>query len=243
MEVSADDKQRFLTLVREGHDRATAALLVNPDYTGTMFRRLCSPDSRYYDPEFAHSYDEAISSRPTPLRARSEERDSTPTTPMGFTRAGHLTEEQIEKFLEHVRNGTQAAQAARELDPPTSITQINRRAKRDPEFAEEFREAMEEGVDAYKDNLRAEAARQAFAGDYRALRDQMLIHLEDARRALTTNRHEIGGFDGDAIRILAERHFAGLPRELLDNLIAEVERRERGELGSGSVGALDAAAG
>lgn len=227
MEVSDEDKQAFLELIAGGSDRATAASRVNPEYTGTLFRRFCSPDSRYYDEDFARDYDIALASRQIPMRVRSEDRDSTPTTPMGFTRAGHLTEEQLEDFLDRVRNGTQAATAAREIDPPTSITQINRHAKRDPDFADDYRTAKEEGHDSYKENLRAEAARQAFAGDYRALRDQMLIHLEDARRALTTNRHEVGGFDGDAIRILAERHFADLPRELLDDLIKELEQRER----------------
>lgn len=228
MEVSHEDKRRFLELIEQGNDRATAASLVGPEYTGTMFRRLCSPDSRYYDEDFARAYDAALASRQLPMRVRSEDRDSTPTTPLGFTRAGHLVEEQLENFLDRVRNGVQAATAAREIDPPTSITQINRHAKRDPDFAEDFRLAKEEGHDSYKENLRAEAARQAFAGDYRALRDQMLIHLEDARRALTTNRHEVGGFDDGAIRILAERHFADLPREMLDELIEELERREQG---------------
>lgn len=233
MEISGEDKRRFLDLIREGNDRATAAFRTNQDYTGTMFRRLCSPDSQFYDSGFAHAYDEAVASRERVPRVRSEDRESSPMTPQGFTRAGHLTEEQLDDFLERVRNGTQAAAAARELDPPTSITQINRRSKHDPEFSEQYRAALEEGADAYRENLRAEAARQAFAGDYRALRDQMLIHLEDARRALTTNRHEIGGFDGDAIRVLAERHFAHLPREMLDEMIAELERRE---LGIGAAG-------
>lgn len=236
MEASEEDKRRFLELTEEGHDRATAAYMVNNEYTGTMFRRLCSPDSRYYDEAFTHAYDAAVAAHQRPPRIRSEERESTPLTPMGFTRAGHLTEEQIEDFIDRVRNGVQAAAAAREIDPPTSITQINRHAKRDPEFAEAFMQAKEEGHDAYRENLRAEAARQAFAGDYRALRDQMLIHLDDARRALTTNRHEIGGFDGDAIRILAERHFAHLPREMLDAMIADLERRELG-IGSGVIDA------
>ena len=129
-----------------------------------------------------------------------------------------------------MRDATQAATAARAIDPPTSITQIHRRASKDPDFADAFREAKEEGHVAYKDALRAEATRQAFAGDYRALKDQMLMHLEEAR-ALMTSKHEITGLDGGAIRMLAEKHFADLPPEMLDEMIRTLEQRELGQIG------------
>lgn len=229
-----DEIDHFLELIKEGMDRATAAWHVNPDYSGSLFRSMCNPMSlKHYDADFAARYDEAVEAR-GPLKrdrvmVRSEDRAGQPQNGNGFTKAMHLEHGQLQEFLDLVSDGMQAAQAARELDPPTSITQINRRAARDVEFAEAFRMAKEEGYPAYQESLRAEAVRQAFAGDYRALRDQLLMHIPEAR-VLTTSRHEIGGVDGNAIRVLAEKHFHELPPEILDELIRVVEAREQGAL-------------
>lgn len=240
MRPTAEEKERFLQYIREGDDRATAAWRLNPDFTGSMFRSMCNPRSKEnYDADFSRAYDEALDvrgpldpNRPQVWRDSSD-RIST-TTLGGFTRAAHLSDDQLERFIELLQDGMQAATAAKELDPPTSITQINRRAAKDPDFAREYREAKEEGYDAYKEGLRAEATRQAFAGDYRALRDQMLMHLDEAR-ALMTNRHEIGGLDGGAIRLLAEKHFADLPTEMLDEMIRTLEEKEQlGQIGQGN---------
>lgn len=236
--ITEPEKEAFLQYIRGGHDRATAAYMTNPDYTGTMFKRMVNPGStKYYDAEFAVAYEQALEERgPLPHdrehRVRSEQRDSRHFRHNGFTKANHLTDEQLEAFLDLVSKGTQAAQAARMIEPPTSITQIHRRVERDPNFAEQFHQAKEEGYPAYKEELRAEAARQAFAGDYRALKDQMMIHLEEAR-VLFTSRHEIGGLDGGAIRLLAEKHFHELPADMLDQLIKMIEERERGQLPPG----------
>lgn len=228
--MSQDDKDRFLEFIRSGDDRATAAYKVNADYSGSMFRSMCNPRSlKHYDAAFAAAYEAAVAERgpldPNRERIRSWEREPKTTNANGFTKAMHLTDEQLEQFVDMVSDGEQAETAARKIEPPTSITQINRRADKDPAFAEAFRVAKEEGYPAFKDRLRAEAVRQAFAGDYRALRDQMIMHLEEAR-PLTTSRHEIGGFDGGAIRMIAERHFHELPREMLAELIKFVETRE-----------------
>jgi len=233
---SEEEKLRFLEYIKSGDDRATAAWRINPDFTGTMFRSMCNPHSpTSYDPDFAAAYDEACSVRgpldPNRQQIWSGERESTSTTMNGYTKAMHLSEEQLDEFLDLVRDGVQAAAAAKQLDPPTSITQINRRAAKDKDFATEFRNAKEEGYEAYKDVLRAEATRQALAGDYRALRDQLLIHVPEAK-ALTTNRHELGGIDGGAIRLLAEQ-FPDLPKEILDEMIASLERKISGELEPG----------
>jgi hypothetical protein len=237
---SEEEKGRFIELIEAGHDRPTAAFMINHEYTGSMFRRLCNPNSRqYYDPEFAERYARAIETR-GPLdpyrefKVRSEFQRPLSLRSNGLTKAMHLTEQQLGEFLEMVSAGTQAAEAARLLSPPTSITQIHRRANKDPEFAQAFEEARQEGYPAYQELLRAEAVRQAFAGDYRALRDQMLMHLQEAK-VLTTSRHEIGGIDGGAIRILAERHFHELPPQMLDALIEMVEKRERKALPGGEI--------
>lgn len=230
---SKEQKERFLQYIRDGDDRATAAWRINPELTGTMFRRICSPSSRNYDAEFAAAYDDAVEERgpldPDRPQIWSGARDSSSSTTIsGHTRAMHLSNDQLETFLDLVRNGTQLATAARMLEPPTTITQINRRAAKDSDFAAALREAKEDGFAAYKDELRAEASRQAFAGDYRALKDQMLMHLEEAG-VLMTSKHEVTGLDGGAIRMLAERHFADLPPEMLDELISTLERKELGE--------------
>lgn len=235
---SQEEKERFLQYIRDGDDRATAAWRINPEMTGTMFRRICSPQSTNYDAAFAMAYDEAVEERGELDRDRpqiwSGARDtSSSTTLSGATKGIYLTNDQLEHFLELVRNGTMAATAAREIEPPTTITQINRRAARDSDFADAFREAREEGYATYKENLRAEATRQAFSGDYRALKDQMLMHLEEAV-ALMTNKHELSGLDGGAIRLLAEKHFSELPTDMLDELIRTLEARELGQLGTGS---------
>ena len=236
--ITSEEKDRFIELIEEGHDRATAAFLTNAEYTGSMFKRLCNPhSSKYYDADFAERYARAVESRGAPARERpdkirSEQRGGSPLRMNGFTKANHLTDEQLTDFCDLVSSGIQAAMAARQIDPPTTITQINRRAERDGEFAQAFRKAKDEGLPAYQEELRAEARRQAFAGDYRALRDQMLMHLEEAR-VLSTQRHEVGGLDGGAIRLLAEKVFPDLPPDMLEELIREVEQRERRELTSG----------
>ncbi len=236
--ISHEDKDRFIELIEEGNDRATAAFLVNPDYTGSMFKRLCNPQSsKYYDAEFAARYTRAVESRGPAdrnraIKIRSEERESRHINANGFVKANHLTQEQLEQFCELVSTGVQAATAARQVEPPTSITQINRRAERDSVFQEAYHKAKTEGYPAYQEELRAEAARQAFAGDYRALQDQMKMHLPEAQK-LMTQRHEVGGVDGDAIRLLAEKHFPGMPSEKLSELIEYVEEQERKQLPPG----------
>lgn len=233
-----DQKQRFLEYIRLGDDRATAAWRIDPEFTGSMFRSMCNPHSpKNYDPDFAAAYDQACSDRgpldPDRQQIWSGERESRPTTSQGYTKAMHLSEDQLDEFLDLVQDGMQAAAAAKALDPPTSITQINRRAAKDKEFADEFRQAKEEGYASYRDNLRAEWARQAFAGDYRALRDQLIVHLDDVRPILTTQKHELGGPDGGAIRLFAEK-FPDLPPEMLDQMIQSLEKREFGQLEAGN---------
>jgi hypothetical protein len=240
MRPSPEEKERFLQYIREGDDRATAAWRINPEYTGTMFRRMINPhSSSHYDPVFAAAYDDALEERgpldPDRALIWSGGRRMGPTTTTigGYTKSLYLSNDQLEQFLELVRDGVQASTAAKQIDPPTSITQIHRRATKDPDFADVFREAKEEGYSAYKEDLRAEATRQAFAGDYRALKDQMMIHLEEAR-ALMTSRHEVTGLDGGAIKMLAEKHFSDLPPEMLDEMIRTLEEKELGQLGPGS---------
>lgn len=80
--------------------------------------------------------------------------------------AKQLTDAQLDQFLDLVRKGTPRWAAAKQLDSPTSITQIHRRAEKDREFAAKLGKAYDEGHISYKASIRAEAIRQAFAGDY-----------------------------------------------------------------------------
>lgn len=240
MVPSAEEKERFLKYIREGDDRATAAWRINPEYTGTMFKRMVNPHStKHYDADFAAAFEEALEERGPldPERPRiwsgGRRDDASQTTMGGFTKSLYLTHDQLEEFLDLVRDGMMASTAAKQITPPTSITQIHRRAARDSDFAEALREAQEEGYAAYKEDLRGEAVRQAFAGDYRALKDQMMIHLEEAK-ALMTSRHEVTGLDGAAIRLFAERNFAELPPEMIEEMISTLEKKELGQLGPGN---------
>lgn len=232
MRPTSEEKERFLQYIREGDDRATAAWRLNPEFTGTMFRSICNPRStQNYDPDFAAAYDDAVAERgpldPDRPQVWSGAREASSTTPSGYTKATHLTNDQLEQFLDYVRDGVPAASAAKAIEPKTSITQIHRRAAKDQDFATSFREAKEEGLDAFKDELRAEAHRQAFAGDYRALKDQLLMHVEEAQ-ALMTSRHEHTGAGGGAIELVAT-HFSELPPEMLNEMIRFLEERELGK--------------
>lgn len=237
MQATEEEKEQFLQNIRDGDDQATAARRINPDLTATKFKRMCNPLApRTYDAEFHAAYVKALEERGPldPDRPRfweeNRRRTSSTTTPQGWTKADHLTEEQLQEFLEHVRDGVMAWKAAGMIDPPTSITQIHRRRDRDPAFAEELKLALEEGLEAYREALRAEASRQGFAGNYNALKDQMMIHLPEAR-ALMTSRHEIG-LDA-ALQIIAPQ-LANLPREMLDEVIRTLEESEMKQLGPGS---------
>lgn len=235
MRPTAEEIERFLQYIRDGDDRPTAAWRINPEFTGTMFKRMCNPTSKRYDPEFSVAYDQAVEERgpldPDRPQIWSGERSSTTTTLAGYTKANHLSHEQLEQFLEMVREGTQFVTAAKKCEPPTSFVQIQRRASRDADFAEALREAKEEGFPAYQEAIRAEAVRQAFAGDYRALKDQMLMHLPEAK-ALMTTKHEVSGLDGNAIE-LARKYFPELPPALLDDMIRYMESQQPKQIGSG----------
>lgn len=59
-QISPQEKYEFLQLIHQGLDRSEAARRLG--YVGRHFRALCSPQSPFYDEEFAKEYGEAISS-------------------------------------------------------------------------------------------------------------------------------------------------------------------------------------
>lgn len=225
VEISAEHKETYLALLRSGKMPPEAAQLVHKDFTASMFRRLTNESSANYDPQFAADY----------LRARAEQRAHSPartpsakprtTTLSGHVKANYIPEETLDEFLEHVSNGVPLYEACAKLEPKTSLTQINRRAVRDPEFAERYAEAKEEGYPQFQEGLRAQIIKLAHAGDYRAARDLAIIHLPEFKQ-LTTQRHELTGEAGAAIRLVAAQALPELPQEMLDSLIEHVERKQ-----------------
>ncbi len=226
--MTEEEKASFLALLRAGNEPPKAAEMVQSGYTASMFRRLTNEKSRDYDPFFAAEYLRARAEgrqRYDPVRAESNQPRT--TTLSGHVKANYLTDEMLQQFLEFVADGVHITKAAEELEPKTSLTQINRRAAKDPLFAEAYAVAKEQGYPAFKERLRAEAIRQAFAGDYKALRDQLLVHDEDFRKVLLAQKHEISGGDA-AIRLIAEKALPELPKEMLEQLISGLEQRQIG---------------
>lgn len=224
MVITQADKDLFIALLRAGHQPPEAAQRVNPEYTATMFKHLINSDGANYDPKFAGEY----------LRARAEARINQPqnspsapartTTASGHVKAMYLTEEMLDSFLDEVANGVPISQACAHIEPKTTLTQINRRAVRDPEFAEKYAQAREEGYPIFQERLRSKVVQTGFEGEYRALRDLATIHLPEFQQLLT-RRHEIGGVANIDIRLFAERVLPDLPSEMIDQIIVELEKR------------------
>jgi hypothetical protein len=235
--VSEEEKAEFCAYLRAGKTPPEAAALVNEHYTGSMFRRYCNEQSRDYDPLFAAEYLRAqaegrrYQTRPPGGRPRT-------TTLSGHVKADYLSDEMLEQFCEYVEAGVPSHDAAQLLDPKTTITQINRRAKKDAAFAERWGEAREQGYPAFQEGLRSTIKRMADTGDYRAARDLAIIHLPEFREAFLTRKTEIMGGTSNEIKLLVQQVFPELSDGDLDKLIDTVEQRQ---LGPGDVGNTEAA--
>lgn len=223
--ITPEEKTRFLALLRSGVLPPEAAIMVNPEYTGSTFRRITNEQNPNYDPDFSADY----------LRARAEGRqhhDETrmergkprTTTLAGHVKALYLTDEMLDSFLEAVSDGVPLKQAADQIEPKTTLTQITRRANKDPEFAERYADAKQQGYPQFQEKLRHEIVRMAYNGDYRAARDLALIHLPEFK-PLTTSRHEITG--GAEIKMIAQRALPELPPEQLEELIRYMEKKQK----------------
>lgn len=224
--ITTEDKSTFIALIRAGHDAATAARMVNQEYTATMFRRYSNESSERYDPEFTADYLRARAESGREQGVADEERSKPRTTTLsGHVKSKYITPEMLEVFLEHVSNGVPLLKAVEAVEPKTSMTQITRRVNRDPEFAKAYADAKEVGYPVFVENLRAKAIQLAYEGDYRALRDQLLVHDPDFRKVLLTQKHEISGSGGEAIRLLAEKALPELPKEMVQQLIQHIEQK------------------
>lgn len=225
--MNDEEKTSFLTWLKAGKTPPEAAMLVNEQYTASMFRRLCSEKSREYDPFFAADY----------LRARAEGRQNMPardsgkprtTTLSGHIKSDYLTSEMLEQFCEYVETGVPAHDAATLIEPKTTITQINRRAAKDPEFAAMYGEAKQNGYPMFQEGLRSTIKRMADTGDYRAARDLAIIHLPEFREAFLTKKTEIMGGTTSELKVLVQQVFPELSDNDLDMLIDHVEQRQIG---------------
>jgi hypothetical protein len=224
--IPQPDKDAFLDYLRIGKSPPDAANMVNEAYTASMFRRLLSEKSTDYDPFFAAEY----------LRARAEGRkhaDPRPqagkprtTTLSGHVKSDYLSPEMLEQFCEYVEAGVPAVDAAALLDPKTTITQINRRAAKDEEFADMYAEARKTGYPAYQEGLRATIQRMADQGDYRAARDLAIIHLPEFREAFLTKKTEIMGGTTNEMRLLVQQVFPSLSDGDIEMLIEQVEPKQ-----------------
>ena len=225
--INAEEKESFLALIRVGHDAATAARMVNPELTASMFRRLANETAVHYDPDFASEYLRARADGARDgFHRKSHSGQPRTTTLAGHVKAAYLTSEMLDGFLEQVSMGVPLTQAVETLDPKTSLTQLQRRANRDGEFAQRYADAKEEGYPIFVQRLKDEAIRAAYNGDYRALRDQLLIHDKEFRKVLLAQKHEISGAGGEAIRLLAERALPDLPTEMIHQLVEHIEQKQ-----------------
>jgi hypothetical protein len=116
--------------------------------------------------------------------------DTTPstTTPQGFTKAKYLTDQQIDTYIEALREGKSLAEAA-DLGG-SSQSQFRTRCTREPELKQRVEQAMEEGLPAYRDRLRSVRDWHIFEDkNYKAWRDTAMVVLPEYE-VLRTTRFE-----------------------------------------------------
>lgn len=222
--LTPSERETFLDLTRRGWNRAAAAAEIGR--TGTAMRRMVDETCQTYDHELAVAYIQALGEA-KPDGTAPEPRDthavgSRTHTSNGKKRWSALTEEEIDSFLERVAAGEHKYQVADDLG--TSLGQIERLAAHDPDFAAELAQALEAGYPLFVDRMRALAVKQAEKGDYKALRDILIVHAEEYG-VLRTTRHEVGGYDGGPIELIS-KVFPSLPSHVLDGLIEAIEQNQ-----------------
>lgn len=237
--MTDQQKKDFCAYLRTGKTAPEAAALVHPEFTASMFKRYTNEQSRDYDPFFAAEY---IRAKAEGRKLRHEDRSASAqprvTTLSGHVKADYITDEMLDQFVEYVEAGVPSHDAALLLEPKTSITQINRRAAKDEEFAQRYADAKHKGYPAFQEGLRATIARMAEQGDYRAARDLAIIHLPEFRDAFLTKKTEILGGTSNELRVLVSQVFPELPDAELNRLIQTVEQRQ---IGPGDDVVIDAA--
>ena len=144
-------------------------------------------------------------------------------TLQGYTKAMHLTEEQIEGVLSELEEGTPIHEASRKYG--TSSTQWFRRVKRDPELHRRALAAQEEGKGSQQENIRSMAWVEARNGNAKMIERLAIVMLPEWREALTTSRLQVGNIDGEAFKMAALKQFgASLSDKDLETMIEIMER-------------------
>jgi len=222
--LTPEERNTFLDLTRPDWNRGAAAAEIGR--TGTALRRMVDETCATYDHDLAVAYTEALG-QIQPDGTAPEPRDtravgSRTVTSNGRKRWNALTDQEIDEFLERVASGEHKYQVAEDLG--TSLRQIDRLAANDPDFADELADALRAGYPLFVERMRSLAVKQAEKGDYKALRDLLIVHAEEYG-VLRTTRHEVGGIDGGPIELISQV-FPGLPSHVLDGLIEAIEQRQ-----------------
>ena len=138
-----------------------------------------------------------------------------------------LTEEQIERFLEHVREGCNRQQAAEKLQeeyerPDISSTKLRNLCHRDPELNRRYQDALVEGRGTLVDRLERCAQELALGGNWPALRFLLTTYGEQFAWA-RSSKVELGGqVEITAVAATLSKY---LPSDMYDQLIATVEAK------------------
>lgn len=171
--VTDEQIERYLLLLRNGLKRAVAAQMVGE--MPETFRIL-----QYEDTDFRARMIEALEQGKIASRV---------------DRASALSEERREHLLDLIRGGMTALEAGIELD--IHIGGLNRgilnplSVQYDREFHMQFKEAVETGRPNFVTRLRQMAITQAENGEYRALRDLLIVYDREFREAHAAKKLEV----------------------------------------------------
>lgn len=211
---SQEQRDEFLSYIRDGFDRSEAATKIG--LTGTVFRRICNRE-----PEFLKAYEEAFQEGAETRRQRKDGRCSGPS---GYWEP---SEEEKTDFLELVREGHTRYEAAALLNH----TSLRWRGfiRRDAEFRLLYEEALQEGEGERAERIRAEYWRRAIeGGSDRLLANLGLVHLSEMQPLLNRRtEHSVTG----AIQMVV----AQLPAEVREAAIQALEEKRRASMEQGEV--------
>jgi hypothetical protein len=137
------------------------------------------------------------------------------------------TDEQRERFLEHVREGCNRQQAAEKVAdeyerPDLTATKWRQLTHREPDFNRLYQDALVEGRGSLVDRLERCAVELALGGNWPALRFLLTTYGEQFAWS-RTSKVELGGqVEITAVAATLSKY---LPSEMYDQLIATVEAR------------------
>lgn len=131
-----------------------------------------------------------------------------------------ITEEQKERFLEHIREGLNRQQAAERVG--TTGTRFKFLISRDAEFRRRYEEAKKEGIGELTERLERCAVELALGGHWPALKFLLVTYGEQFAWARSARLEVDGKVEIQAIASVLARY---LPSDMYEQLIETVERR------------------